>query len=128
MFGASPAENSFTLSLKVSDESFIIYTLVVFSHVKIEVRGLPLTTISCGFIAGILDITFMLERVFMPGLLRDCTTYFIYIAAMPEKHRHVMMDRLTTLIMRVLYNNPELHYYQVSMIKLDVTFILLPVL
>lgn len=33
---------------------------------------------------------------------------------MKEEHRGKLQDQLTWLIMQVLVNNPQLHYYQVS--------------
>ena len=35
------------------------------------------------------------------------------LIAMKEEHRSKLQEQLTTLIMRVLVNNPQLHYYQV---------------
>lgn len=34
---------------------------------------------------------------------------------MKDEHRSVLQEQLTSLIMRVLVNNPDLHYYQVGL-------------
>ena len=56
----------------------------------------------------VLDVNRSLKR-FPPGI--------------PDDYRLVLMDQLTTLIIRVLIKHPDLHYYQVTVFNFTSLFI-----
>lgn len=47
-------------------------------------------------------------------IVLSCNIVGTLFTAMRENHRSKLQEQLTTLIMRVLVNNPQLHYYQVG--------------